>query len=78
MAEGEATSLPTTSLLPADGPPIVMAKGSAVSFFKGGLTAVRINEDSLDDEVAAPDGSNVLSPTKVPIAEKFKSDAGKI
>lgn len=73
MADGEAT-LPAASLVPQEtGSPI--AKGSVVSFFKGGLAAVRINEDLVDTPTV--DTAVVKSGLPIPAADKnFKSDAG--
>lgn len=73
MADGEAT-VPAASLVPQEtGSPI--AKGSVVSFFKGGLAAVRINEDLVDTPTV--DTAVVKSGLPVPAADKnFKSDAG--
>ena len=53
----------------------LMARGSVVSFFRGGLAAVRIDEENLDTENEETD--NELSPTDVPdMKPKFSSDAG--
>lgn len=65
-ASGECTDSPTET---------TMARGSVVCFFRGGLAAVRIDEDSLDK---SDEGSpNVLSPAEIPDTKKEASlDAG--
>ena len=75
MAQGDA-ELATRSEGPATSPTgTVMARGSLVSFFRGGLAAVRINEENFDDEdEGAP---TILSPEEIPdVKKKASSDAG--
>ena len=82
MADGEATLPAAASLVPQEtGTPI--AKGSIVSFFKGGLAAVRINEDLVEATVATgktkTDAASETVKSGSPISAadmNFKSDAG--
>jgi len=75
MAEGE-TRLPLFNKNDDALGGIAMAKGTVVSFFKGGLTAVKIDDDQMMDEKV--ERVNALNPKKVPIDDKFKSDSGML
>ena len=89
MADEDATTLPGADLVPpVEGTGSLIAKGTVVSFFQGGLAAVRINEDlteavSNNSKAAAP-GSTTNSdtneksglPNPTATSKNFKSDAG--
>lgn len=52
----------------------VVAEGSLVSFFRGGLAVIRIEEEYFDGKAITP---KVLSPTDVPAVKKDPSESGK-
>ena len=90
MADEDATTLPGADLVPpVEGTGSLIAKGTVVSFFQGGLAAVRINEDlskavSNNNSKAAAPGSTTNSdtneksglPNPTATSKNFKSDAG--